>query len=75
MLKLMIDGPDEATLERGRRQAVTKAFRETDTDGSGQLSRDEIMEMLRKLDAHHTHSELEAGVCRKAQEGDEGFEL
>lgn len=62
MLRLMTDGPDEATLERGRTQAVTKAFQEADTDGSGELCRDEIMELLKKLDMHHTQSELETGV-------------
>lgn len=62
MLKLMTNGPDEATLERGRTQAVRKAFREADTDGSGNLCEAEILELLKKLDTHHTQSELEQGV-------------
>lgn len=65
MLKLMTHGPDEATLERGRRLAVTKAFREADLDESGELCADEIMTLLLKLDTHHTQSELEDGVCGK----------
>lgn len=62
MMRLMTDGPDEVTLERARRQALTKAFHEADTDGSGSLDAGEILELLKSSDPLRTHSELDRQV-------------
>lgn len=64
MLKLMTHGPDEATLRRARRHALTNAFREADADLSGTLDVDEITELLKKSDPVRTQSELERQVSR-----------
>lgn len=61
-MRLMTDGPDEVTLERARRQALTKAFEEADADKSGTLDAGEIMELLKKSDPLRTHSELDRQV-------------
>lgn len=63
MMRLMTDGPDEVTLERARRQALTKAFEEADADESGSLDAAEIMELLKNSDPLRTHSELDRQVC------------
>lgn len=62
MMRLMTDGPDEVTLERARRQALTKAFEEADKDGSGALDADEIMLLLKNADPLRTHTELDRQV-------------
>lgn len=62
MLKLMTHGPDEATLERGRRVVVAEAFKKADTDNSNSLDVDEIKELLKEADPLRTHSELERQV-------------
>ncbi|CAM9288314.1 unnamed protein product, partial [Ectocarpus sp. 8 AP-2014] len=62
MMRLMTDGPDEVTLARARRQALTKAFDEADTDGSGSLDAGEILELLKSSDPLRTHSELDRQV-------------
>lgn len=62
MMRLMVDGPDEVTLERARRQALTKAFEEADADGSGTLDVDEITELLKSSDPLRTRSELDTQV-------------
>ncbi|CAB1109754.1 unnamed protein product [Ectocarpus sp. CCAP 1310/34] len=64
MMRLMTDGPDEVTLARARRQALTKAFDEADTDGSGSLDAGEILELLKSSDPLRTHSELDRQVTR-----------
>ena len=62
MMRLMTDGPDEVTLERARRQALDKAFKEADTDNSGALDADEIMQLLKSSDPLRTRSELDKQV-------------
>lgn len=62
MMRLMTDGPDEVTLERARRQALTKAFEEADADKSGSLDSTEIMQLLKSSDPLRTHSELDRQV-------------
>ena len=68
-MRLMTDGPDEVTLERARRQALTKAFEEADTDKSGTLDAGEIMELLKNSDPLRTHSELNRQVGRTGGRG------
>lgn len=65
MMRLMTDGPDEVTLERARRQALTKAFVEADEDKSGALDAGEIMQLLKTSDPLRTHSELDTQVGRE----------
>ena len=65
MMRLMTDGPDEVTLERARKQALTKAFEEADKDNSGALDAGEIMQLLKSSDPLRTHSELNRQVGRK----------
>lgn len=65
MMRLMTDGPDEVTLERARRQALTKAFEEADIDKSGSLDAGEIMQLLKNSDPLRIHSELDREVGRK----------
>lgn len=72
MMRLMTDGPDEVTLERARRQALTKAFEEADTDKSGTLDAGEIMELLKSSDPLRTHSELDTQVGRTTNELNKG---
>lgn len=70
MLRLMTDGPDEATLERARRQALLKAFRQADADGSGKLDPAEVTELLKRSDPLRTQSELEREVRPKSVVGE-----
>ena len=62
MMKLMTDGPDEATLERGRRVVVTEAFKKADADNSGSLDVNEVAALLKEADPLRTRSELERQV-------------
>lgn len=62
MMRLMVDGPGESTLERARDQALTKAFNDADDDKSGSLDFSEIAKLMKEANPLLTQSELERQV-------------
>lgn len=62
MMRLMVDGPGESTLERAREQALTKAFNDADENKSGSLDFSEIAKLMKEANPLRTQSELDKQV-------------
>lgn len=62
MMRLLVDGPGESTLERAREQVLTKAFNDADENKSGSLDFGEIAKLMRATNPLRTQSELDRQV-------------
>lgn len=69
MMRLMVDGPGESTLERAREQALTKAFNDADTDNSGSLDISEIAKLMKEANPLRTQSEIDRQVRGESRAG------
>ncbi len=62
MLQVLAEDQDLEAIARAHKRALVEAFTEADTDGSGELNRDDIMALLRSLTPSSITSEVEAAV-------------
>eukprot|EP01084_Bolivina_argentea_P112627 200861_1 len=62
MQNVLAESKDPEVIERARKRALAEAFIEADTNGSGELNRDDIMTLLRSLTPSAITSEIELAV-------------
>ncbi len=62
MQKVLAEGKDPEVIKRARNRAIVEAFIEADTDGSGELDRNDVTILLRSLTPSAITSEIELAV-------------